>query len=274
MRLQVSGFVVDTDSGFDLSLPVRFAADGARAFHLPPPISAAVQVGSFVGDVRGGGSCNCETHSFCPHGACTHTECVGHILAERVTVAELLPPPWMFAVLVRVAPRRLEDCDDDVAGNQRGDDEVVDVAALEEALGRVAIPAGVRAQALVVATAAGSVRRRQQHSGTNPPYLTLDAAAFVRTAGFEHLLLDLPSMDREDDGGLLAAHRAFFDVPPQVTKLSGPAPRSTITELIAVDEGIPEGVYALSLQVLPLPADAAPSRPLLFPLLPLTKDSP
>jgi hypothetical protein len=84
-----------------------------------------------------------------------------------------------------------------------------------------------------------------------------------------HLLVDLPSIDREDDGGLLAAHRAFFDLPAgnladvDATTL---APR-TVTELIAVDDDVAAGVYALFLQPAPLLADAAPSRPLIAPLV-------
>jgi hypothetical protein len=50
----------------------------------------------------------------------------------------------------------------------------------------------------------------------------------VSELGIKQLLIDLPSMDREDDGGKLLAHRAFWNYP------SAPRINSTITELIYV----------------------------------------
>jgi len=40
----------------------------------------------------------------------------------------------------------------------------------------------------------------------------------------------------------------------------------TVTELIAVEDDVPVGLYALFLQVPSLLADAVPSRPLLAPV--------
>lgn len=257
-------FDVDVDGGIDLSVPVRFDADDGRAFHLGPARSAPVVGGGFVGDVRRGGSCNCETHTLTPHGDGTHTEGPGHVLASRLPVR--VTTPFVVAVLVRVTPRALADSDDLVAGNHRGDDRVIDRALLEDALAAVDLR-GLVPRALVVATAPGAVRRAQRFSGTNPPYLTHDAALFVRERGFDHVVVDLPSLDREDDGGLLSAHRAFFGLPPGARDVDvAPAPR-TVTELAAVDDDVAAGVYGLLLQVAPIVADAAPSRPLLCPLV-------
>jgi kynurenine formamidase len=263
---------VDVDAAVDISVPVRFDRDDGRAFHLGPARTAAVQGGAFVGDVRRGGSCNCETHTLTPHGDGTHTEGPGHLLATRLPVR--VTTPLMLAALVRVTPRILGESVDDVAGNHRNDDLVVDRAMLDDALDALAANAGGVAgypavRALVVATGPGQLRRTQHFSGSNPPYLTSDAALALRDRGIEHLLVDLPSLDREDDGGLLSAHRAFFDLPPGVRDVPQlPQPR-TVTELCAIDDDVPVGLYALLLQVAPFVADAAPSRPLLCPLRPL-----
>ena len=96
------------------------------------------------------------------------------------------------------------------------------------------------------------------------PYLTEDAARLC-AAGFHHLLVDLPSVDREDDGGGLYAHRAFWGLDDGQTALGDkPAPTRTITELCRLPAPVGDGLYLLSLQVAPLAADAAPSRPVLF----------
>lgn len=268
--MRLGEYDVDLGAARDLSIPVRFHdpafATGARAFSLPAPSTRPVEGGGFVGDVRRGGSCNCETHTFTPHGDGTHTEGPGHILHTRrpVVVGDVV----CVAVVVRVEPRLLGDSVDDVAGNHRHDDLVVDTDAVAAGLAAVLQRDGrpeLAPTALILATGPGALRRRQQHSGTNPPYLTPDAATFIRERGFVHLLVDLPSLDRENDGGLLSAHHAFFDIAPGV-KDSDVADRS-VTELIAVDDDIAEGVCALFLQLAPIVADAAPSRPLIAPLL-------
>ena len=298
------GLVVDVSRAHDLSMRIEFTSfealpsaaaslDGARgsafdatfdeggsraaaheaaqgrAFGLPGATTRPVAVGPFVGDVRRGGSCNCETHMITPHGDGTHTEGVGHILHERVSVLDLVDTGLIAALVVTVAPARLDRVEDDVVGNHAPDDRVVDELSLSEAVARALAGAetNVKARALIVRTAPGAQRRAERFSGKNPPYFTVDAATWVTGHGFLHVLVDLPSLDREDDGGLLGAHRAFFDVPARAVRINGPAPRRTITEMIAVDDDVKDGLYALALQLSPFVADAVPSRPLLYPLV-------
>jgi kynurenine formamidase len=100
----------------------------------------------------------------------------------------------------------------------------------------------------------------RDHSGTNPCYLTEDAAALLASAGVQHVLVDFPSLDREDDAGRLAAHRAFWRYP------DNPRRDCTVTEMVFVPSDVPDGTYLLNLQVLAIESDAVPSRPILFPL--------
>lgn len=267
LPLTLGPLAIDLARVVDVSVPVRFGEAESRAFSLPPATTAAVAVGSFVGDVRRGGSCNCETHHFTPHADGTHTEGPGHLLARRLPVR--VDDVVCLAALVRVTPRPLGDVADEHSGNHRHDDLVIDAASLREALDAVVVPPGVPPpSAVVVVTGPGAARRTARFSGTNPPYLTVEAAALLRERGVQHVLVDLPSLDREDDGGLLAAHRAFFDLPVGVDAGdvdAEPSPR-TVTELIAVDVDVAAGLYALFLQVAPILADAVPSRPLLAPV--------
>ena len=46
-------------------------------------------------------------------------------------------------------------------------------------------------------------------------------------------------------------------------------PRATVTELAYVPDDVLDGCYLLNLQVAPFVADAAPSRPVLYPLVAL-----
>ena len=98
----------------------------------------------------------------------------------------------------------------------------------------------------------------RQYSGSNPAYLSEDAAAWMAEAGVNHLLLDLPSVDREDDGGKLLAHHAFWKYPFDTRR------NATITELIFVQDSIPDGTYLLNLQIASFENDASPSKPVLY----------
>ena len=82
----------------------------------------------------------------------------------------------------------------------------------------------------------------------------------IREKGIEHLLIDLPSIDKEKDGGKLAAHKAFWNLPDE------PRMQATITEFIYVPNRVKDGAYLLNLQTAPFVNDATPSRPLLFKL--------
>ena len=97
-------------------------------------------------------------------------------------------------------------------------------------------------------------------SNTNPPYFTVDFMDALVRQGVEHLLVDLPSVDREVDGGRLEAHHAFWGLP------DNPRPHCTITELVYVPEDVSDGLYLLHLGVAPMDNDAAISRPVLYPV--------
>lgn len=100
-----------------------------------------------------------------------------------------------------------------------------------------------------------------------PAYFTTAAVSALVDVGIEHLLVDLPSVDRYHDEGRLAAHRMFWGLPAGSRRASEAArANATITEMIFVPDSVADGDYLLNLQVPPFAADAAPSRPLLFPL--------
>ena len=68
----------------------------------------------------------------------------------------------------------------------------------------------------------------------------------------------MPSIDKEQDGGELEAHHAFWNYPNKVEL------EKTITELIYVPNEINDGTYILNLQIAPFENDASPSKPILY----------
>jgi hypothetical protein len=71
-------------------------------------------------------------------------------------------------------------------------------------------------------------------------------------------LIDLPSVDREKDDGLLVSHNAFWNTSGDVRF------DATITEFIFVPNAVEDGPYVLNLMIAPFENDATPSKPVLY----------
>ena len=109
------------------------------------------------------------------------------------------------------------------------------------------------------------IRSQPKPDAENAAYLTREAAQFIVAQGIEHLVVDLPSLDRGADGGVLTAHRVFFGMPAgSQTLAEATRPACTITELAHVPATVMDGVALLQLQAPRLPGDAVPSRPMLY----------
>lgn len=242
-------FRVDLSRPIDLSMPLHDGPGQARAWWVEPVRMEPVRNNEVTYAVKEGAPVNFRNVTFNPHGHGTHTEGVGHISPDVHPVGGAFKRYFFIAELVSVRPeeRRAPD------GRT---DHVVTLEQLRGALGE-APP-----EALVLRTLPHHDHRAHDWSGSNPPYLQSTACAWLRSIGVKHLLLDLPSVDREEDGGVLAAHHAFWDF-PHVLDLE-----RTITELLHVPSDVRDGEYLLELQLPHLMNDAAPSRPVLYALLP------
>ncbi len=199
--------------------------------------------------VTAGAPVNFRTITFNPHGHGTHTESVGHIAPEVHTVGDQFKRYFFTAQLVSLRPE-----------DRRAPDSRMDLVITLEQL-RSAVNERPP-EALVIRTLPPDDNTARDWSGSNPAYLQSTACAWLRSIGVKHLLLDLPSVDREEDGGVLAAHHAFWDFPNTVDR------ERTISELLHIPASIRDGEYLLELQLPHFLNDAAPSRPLLYAHLP------
>jgi kynurenine formamidase len=248
------------DCPVDLSWPLNFDGPNPRAFHIPAPTRTPIRMGGFVGSVAEGGSCNVYALSLHPHGQGTHTECVGHIAREPYFLNDCLQKFWFRALLCRVVPR--EENGDQII--RRIDlKRIWDAMLMQSDAGNGLRTTDCGIEALIVCTGfRGSDESTgicPDFSASNPPYFEAAALELVREMGVLHLLTDLPSVDREDDGGHLAAHHAFWNYP------ESPRVEATITEMIRLPSNLPDGFYHLNLMIAPLQSDASPSKPILYP---------
>lgn len=260
---------IDTAHVVDLSTRLDFYGDQPSAFGLPRAWAQAFQAGSFIGDTRQGGSVNCETVTLNPHGNGTHTECVGHIVDARVFIADILQDVFSLALVVSVHPEPIGTSNESYEAPHADTDVVVTARALKDAL-QAALRGALTAEnlnghALVVRTLPNpNTKRVARFSGNQPTYFTREAMAVVHQAGVKHLLVDFPSVDREEDGGLLPNHHTFWDVPQGTHAfVNVPSPR-TITEMAYIPDAVTDGWGVVSIQVPDFAQDAAPSRPRYF----------
>lgn len=249
----------------DLAIPLRFDGPQPRFFGAPRARAEVLEAEGFTGDTRRGGSCNVEYYHLIPHCNGTHTESLGHIVDEPVPVGACARG-LLRAGLISVAPLPADAAGDSRLPESRPADHLISRAVLAPAL--ELLPPGFE-EALVLRTLpnAADKRTREYRFENPPPYFTPEAMELLVARGVHHLLVDLPSLDRMDDGGRLTAHRVFWGLPAGSRRAArARRPEATVTEMIYVPDAVADGPYLLSLQLPAFMSDAAPSRPLLYPL--------
>jgi kynurenine formamidase len=242
-------FRVDLGKPIDLSLPLHDGGPQTRAWWVDPVRMEPVRSGDRTYAVNAGAPVNFRTITFNPHGHGTHTESVGHIAPEVYPVGDQFKRYFFTAQVVSLRPE-----------DRRAPDNRTDLVITLEQLRNVVNERPP--EALVIRTLPAIPKEARDWSGTNPAYLQSTACAWLRSIGVKHLLLDLPSVDREEDGGVLAAHHAFWDYPNTVDR------ERTISELLHIPTEVRDGDHLLELQLPHFLNDAAPSRPLLYSFLP------
>jgi arylformamidase len=258
----------DLRAPVDLAIPLLFDGPQPSFFVQMPARSEPLQHGSFSGSVDRGASCNCAVQTLAPHCHGTHTECVGHITCSPgVTVASLTPVAPCLALLVSVRPTPRGAAANDPAVHSAATDLVIDRSLLlQAATAWLEVPF----RAVVVRTLPnGSDKQARAYAGSPSPapYFMTDAMQWLAQRDVASLVVDLPSLDRADDGGHLAAHREFWGMPPgSVDATQATRGHALVTELAYVPDAVQDGLYLLDLQVPAFGADAAPSRPVLYPL--------
>lgn len=232
---------VDLSKPLDLSIQLRASEKNPEAWYLRPPTIEPVQQDNWVAKVSEGASVNFNNIAFNPHAHGTHTECVGHISEEFHSVNEALKTFFFSAEVISLVPEKI------------GDDEIIPACEIEAAL------KDKNPEAVVIRTLPNTSDKKERHySNTNWPYLHEEAAWLLREKGVKHLLIDLPSVDKEKDEGKLLAHKAFWNYP------ESPRYEATITEFIYVPNQVKDGSYLLNLQIASFHNDASPSKPVLY----------
>ena len=244
LNIEGKNCTADLSKPIDLSIPITPNEVGVNCFYAPQVKAEPVRAGNFVGSIEEGGILNFKNLHINPHGNGTHTESLAHISMEGKSIHQTLKQFHFIGRLITVDPI-----------NQNGD-RVITKALLQDEIGSHS-----SGEALLIRSLPNSeAKKKRNYSGSNPPYFEAEAIRWLKEIGIQHLLTDLPSVDREEDGGKLLAHKAFWGFPDNLRK------EDTITELIYVPNHVVDGLYLVNIQIMSLELDASPSKILIFPI--------
>lgn len=248
MLATIDQHLIHLNEPIDISIPLSNTPENPIAWYQDLPKIEPVIMGDWIGKVsEGKSSTNFNNVFFNPHAHGTHTECLGHITHEFYSIQDCLKKFHFWAQLVSITPKKI------------GEDLVIDKELVEFAL------QSKTPEALIIRTLPNSENKKHQnYSHTNPAYLTEDTALYIKEKNIQHLLIDLPSVDKEKDDGLLLAHKAFWNVKNTQQLNADARMHCSITEMIFVPNQITDGEYLLQLQITSLVNDASPSKPILY----------
>lgn len=243
---------IETSEAKDVSIPMRNGPNSVLAWYCDPLTLTPVMTDRFIGDVNQGGAVNFRNLSMNPHAHGTHTECVGHISSEFYSINQCLKEFHFAGLVMSITPEKVENKE---FNNQ---DHLVTKELLQKTCERFKTEI-MDVDVLIVRTLPNSKEKLEfNYSNTNPTYFSKDAIEYINDLGISHLMVDLPSIDREEDNGALIGHHTFWGYPNNIQ------PNKTITELIYVDETITDGKYIVNIQITALENDASPSKITLY----------
>lgn len=235
---------IDVSKPIDISIAIDPKKQNVNAWYIDNPKIAPEKFDDYEVSVANGAVVNFNGIHFNPHSHITHTECVGHITEEVHSVNQNLKHYFHLAELITVAPI------------EKNGDFVIATKQLKMAL------RNKKRDAVIIRTLPNlSDKKSAQYSNTNPVYLLEETAIFLKEKGIKHLLVDLPSVDKEKDEGKLLAHNAFWNTDGEIRM------DATITEFIFVPNNVEDGEYLLNLMIAPFENDATPSKPILYEII-------
>lgn len=251
MLAKINNFEIDLSKPIDISIPLTNTDENPIAWYIEKPLIEPVVFGDWIGKVsEGKSSTNFNNIFFNPHGHGTHTECLGHITNDFYSINQALKKFFFFAQLITVEPEMIRE------------DFVITKDQISASLN------GTKTEAIIIRTLPNqAAKKSRKYSNTNPPYLSEEAAIFIRESEIQHLLIDLPSVDKEHDEGKLLAHKAFWNVKDTHQLNKDARFGATITEMIFVSDEIQDGNYVLNLQIASFENDASPSKPVLYKII-------
>lgn len=266
ININETEYFSDLSSGKSIAIDLLPNDKQPNHFGAPPCTSKTLEMGSYIGDTKRGGSCNANVLTMIPHCNGTHTESVSHIIDELIPVYQSIEDSIFPSVLISIKPLSPEKTTDSYIPLMDQSNLVITQAQLEEKLSGFSEQ---QLQGLVIRTLENnsSKKNRVYNQQNYPPYFTNNAMRYLVKRKVKHLMVDFPSVDKMHDDGKLTNHRLFWNIQEDHReKNTASTVNKTITEMAYIDNKLKDGFYLCNLQCPKIKTDAVPSNPILYPL--------
>ena len=253
---------VDTRQFVDISIPYNFNGPQPNFYDVKPGQLHPLKVDNSSYSVLKGASCNVPEISLNIHCTGTHTEHVGHLLENPGSISEKLDDIIIPAGLISVKTIPFINCNDAYHVDVDDNEMVICKQLLSSEFNKVL---RYNVTSLIIRTLPNLASKKYlTYSENKPPFFTNDAIMFLIKNNIKHVIVDIPSLDRIDDKGILGNHRIFWSKSNKSMNNVNKNSNSTITELAFIPNNILDGFYFLNIQLPHFRCDAAPSRPILI----------
>ncbi|MBL4773782.1 MAG: cyclase family protein [Alcanivoracaceae bacterium] len=259
-------YQMDSNQAFSIAILLKFNDQQPNHFGAKYATRKSLAVSGFIGDTKRGGSCNVDSISMVPHCNGTHTESIAHIVHQKITIGNNLSSSLATCRLISVTPVYAAEINDSYLPELQSGDKVIDLNCLTSQISTELLN---ELDALVIRTIPNGENKLSDIYDQNnqPPFFTHEAISWLAQSNITHLLVDMPSIDKMYDDGYLNNHHIYWNIEPNSRLINDDSRLDrTITEMIYVDDSIADGYYCLNLQIPAFELDAAPSRPILYPL--------
>ncbi|MDQ7051230.1 MAG: cyclase family protein [Enterobacterales bacterium] len=197
------------DQAVSIAINLDLGGPQPNHFGAPNASSHTLEMGSYIGDTRRGGSCNANVLTLIPHCNGTHTESVSHIINQLVAVHKAINQSLFPTRLISLRPIAASQCEDSYQPSLQSENQVFTREQLENSLMNYS---DTQLHGLVVRSLPNDKSKKQRcyDQQNYPPFFTNEAMDYIFERGVQHLLVDFPSVDKMYDDGLLSNHRIFL----------------------------------------------------------------
>ncbi len=253
-----------------IKINLRDSKNQIKMYDVPAASSIPYQSGVWIGATQHGGSCNFNTISITPHCNGTHTECIGHIVNEHITLSNVLINPFFKSLLISISFYiHNHNIQEKYFPSLEKDDKLLLKYNLEKSISPY-LPQITQhdVEGIIIRTLPNNPDKKHRDYNIEPaPFFSNDAIQYLCQLGFKHLIVDVPSLDKAYDEGFLSNHHIFWNQPLKNYTLEPSAyPNKTITELVFIHDNIPDGIYETFIGFPNWQEDAVPSSVWIKPL--------
>ena len=245
-----NSYRINQSSGKSLSIPYNYNGDQPSFYDAEKGSAIPMKQNGFIGLVNDESGCNVMNINQNIHCTGTHTECAGHILPDSISINDVLSHEYYLTELISISSISALETNETYHVPFSKEDKIITKRMIE---GKIPD----KALGLIIRTLPNSLSKmNQRYNATNTIFFTKEAIKYITDCKIRHLVVDMPTIDKYDDGGHLGNHHLFFE--------NNPPYKKTITEMAYIDNEIIDGSYLMTIEIPPMVLDAAPSRPFIF----------